>query len=333
MVSGVWARKPVLLVALGGNAISRSGDEPSVAAQFGRTRETADTLLPIIESGRYRLVITHGNGPQVGNILLRADLAAEEGVLPPLPIDAAVADTQGAMGYMIQQCLSNALWESGIRIPVVTVVTQVIVDENDGAFANPTKPIGRYYRAGEADRLMDEHGWAMREDPQGRGWRRVVASPQPREIVEQDIVRELLDSGVIVIACGGGGVPVVAGAGGSLHGVDAVIDKDLASSLLATHIDAETFAIATEVERVYLNYGKPDQTEMKEVDVDRLRTYQRQGQFPAGSMGPKIEAVIGFLERGGPRAIITSPEALQRSLEGHAGTHITMARPVGAGAP
>jgi carbamate kinase len=333
MVSGVWSRKPVLLVALGGNAISRSGDEPSVAAQFGRTRETAETLLPIIESGRYRLVITHGNGPQVGNILLRADLAAEEGVLPPLPIDAAVADTQGAMGYMIQQCLSNALWESGIRIPVVTVVTQVIVDENDEAFVNPTKPVGRYYRAEEAERLIGEHGWVMREDPQGRGWRRVVPSPQPREIVEQDIVRELLDSGVIVIACGGGGVPVVAGAGGSLHGVDAVIDKDLASSLLATHVHAETFAIATEVERVYLNYGKPDQAEMKEVDVDQLRTHQRQGQFPAGSMGPKIEAVIGFLERGGPRSIITSPDALQRALEGHAGTHITMARAVGAGAP
>src|SRR5918992_987445 len=221
----VWSAAPALVIALGGNAISRADDEPSVAAQFGRTRATAELLLPIIESGRYRLVITHGNGPQVGNILLRADLAAEEGVLPPLPIDAAVADTQGAMGYMIQQCLSNALWESGIRIPVVTVVTQVIVDENDEAFINPTKPVGRYYRAEEAERLIGEHGWVMREDPQGRGWRRVVPSPQPREIVEQDIVRELLDSGVIVIACGGGGVPVVAGAGGGPLRVGAGPDK------------------------------------------------------------------------------------------------------------
>jgi carbamate kinase len=333
MAPGVWSQKPVLLVALGGNAISRAGDDPTVAAQFIRTRETAEMLLPIIESGRYRLVITHGNGPQVGNILLRADLAAEEGILPPLPIDAAVADTQGAMGYMIQQCLSNALWESGIRIPVVTVVTQVIVDEDDEAFVNPTKPVGRYYSADEAEVLAGEHRWRMKEDPQGRGWRRVVPSPKPREIVEQDIVRELLDSGVIVISCGGGGVPVVAGEGGSLRGVEAVIDKDLASSLLATHVGAETFAIATEVERVFVDYGKPGQTELVEIDVDRLREYQRQGHFPPGSMGPKIEAVIAFLERGGPRAIITSPEALQRALEGHAGTHVTMARSLAAGAP
>jgi carbamate kinase len=333
MSSGVWSRKPVLLVALGGNAITRSGDEPTVAAQFERTRETAETLMPIIESGRYRLVITHGNGPQVGNILLRADIAAGEGALPPLPIDAAVADTQGAMGYMIQQCLSNALWESGIRIPVITVVTQVIVDENDDAFVNPTKPVGRYYPVDDADALAQEHGWTMKEDPQGRGWRRVVPSPKPHEIVEQDVVRELLDAGVIVIACGGGGVPVVAGEGGSLRGVDAVIDKDLASALLATHVDAETFAIATEVERVYLNYGKTDQTELVDVDVGQLRRHQEQGQFPPGSMGPKIEAVVGFLERGGPRAIITSPDALQRALEGHAGTHVTMTHAVGAGAP
>jgi carbamate kinase len=213
------------------------------------------------------------------------------------------------------------------------VVTQVIVDENDEAFVNPTKPVGRYYPAEEARGLEREHGWKMKEDPQGRGWRRVVPSPKPREIVEQDIVRELLGAGVIVIACGGGGVPVVAGEGGSLRGVDAVIDKDLASALLATHVDAETFAIATEVERVYLNYGKPDQTELVDVDVDQLRRHQEQGQFPPGSMGPKIEAVVGFLERGGPRAIITSPEALQRALEGHAGTHVSMEHAVGAGAP
>src|ERR671918_2267864 len=180
---------PVLVIALGGNAITRADDDLSVGAQFARTKETAELLVPVIASGRYRVLITHGNGPQVGNILLRSDITAEAGLLPRLPIDAAVADTQGAMGYMIQQCLSNALWESGIRIPVVTVVTQVIVDENDEAFVNPTKPVGRYYRGEEAERLIGEHGWVMREDPQGRGWRRVVPSPQPREIVEQDIVR------------------------------------------------------------------------------------------------------------------------------------------------
>jgi carbamate kinase len=321
-------------VALGGNAISRSDDEPSVAAQFDRTRATAELLVPIIASGDHRLVITHGNGPQVGNILLRSDIAEEAGVLPRLPIDSAVADTQGAMGYMIQQCLSNALWESGIRLPVATIVTQVIVDEDDPAFADPTKPIGRYYTDEDADRLRAEHGWAMKQDSQGRGWRRVVPSPQPREIVEEDVIAELLAEGVIVIACGGGGVPVVAGEGGSLKGIDAVIDKDLASSLLANHLGAETFAIVTEVERVYLDYGTDNERALHEIDADTLRRYHAAGHFAPGSMGPKVEATIGFVERGGKRAIITTPGSLPASLQGETGTVITLARPLSAaGAP
>lgn len=319
---GAWSAAPALVVALGGNAISRPDDEPSVAAQFKRTRATAELLVPIIESGRFRLVITHGNGPQVGNILLRADLATEAGVLPPLPIDAAVADTQGAMGYMIQQCLSNALWESGIRIPVVTVVTQVIVDEDDRDFADPSKPIGRFYDDAQAQALKSEYNWAMKQIKSSGKWRRVVPSPQPIEIVEQDIVRELLDEGVIVIACGGGGVPVVAGEGGSLTGVDAVIDKDLASALLAGAVGAEVFAIVTEVDRVFIDFGDPNAHGLDEVDVATLRRYQTEDQFPPGSMGPKIEAVIQYLERGGKRAIITSPESLERALDGMAGTHV-----------
>jgi carbamate kinase len=314
---------PILVVALGGNAITRPGDPPSVAAQFSRTRETAEWLVPIIESGRYRLVITHGNGPQVGNILVRSDVAEAAGVLPRLPIDSAVADTQGAMGYMIQQCLSNALWESGLRIPVVTIVTQVIVDEDDPAFSDPTKPVGRFYPDEEVGPLRAERKWTMKKDPQGRGWRRVVPSPTPREIVEEDAVTELLDRGVIVIACGGGGVPVVAGEGGSLHGIDAVIDKDLASSLLASDIGARTFAIVTEVEHVYIDYKSPGERALGAIDVEELREHHAHGYFPSGSMGPKVEAVIGFLERGGATAVITSPEALEAALEGKIGTRVT----------
>jgi carbamate kinase len=321
-----WRDAPILVTALGGNAITRAGDEPSVGAQFKRTRATAELLVPIVASGKHRLVITHGNGPQVGNILLRSDVAEEAGVLPRLPIDSAVADTQGAMGYMIQQCLSNALWESGIRVPVVTVVTQVIVDEDDAAFSDPTKPVGRYYTDDDAAKARREHGWVMKEDPQGRGWRRVVPSPRPREIVEQDVISELLDEGVIVIACGGGGIPVVAGTGGSLAGIDAVIDKDLASSLLANNVGAQTFAIATEVENAFINYGKADEEALTSLDSDRLAAYAERGHFAPGSMGPKVEAVIGFVERGGDRAIITSPHALERALTGAAGTHVVPAR-------
>jgi carbamate kinase len=320
-----WRDAQILVVALGGNAITRTGDEPSVGAQFKRTRETAELLVPIVASGTYRLVVTHGNGPQVGNILLRSDIAEEAGALPRLPIDSAVADTQGAMGYMIQQCLANALWESGIRIPVVTIVTQVIVDEDDPAFADPSKPVGRYYPDDAAERARRDHGWVMKRDPQGRGWRRVVPSPAPREIVEQDAISELLDEGVIVIACGGGGIPVIAGSGGSLQGVDAVIDKDLASSLLANNVGADTFAIATEVDNVYLNYGKPEQIALTTVDVDELAAHSQQGHFAPGSMRPKVDAVIGYLERGGQRAIVTSPESLEEALRGRLGTQVTRA--------
>lgn len=316
---GVWAGKPILVIALGGNAITRPEDGPSVESQFERTRETVETLLPIVASGAYRIVLTHGNGPQVGSILLRSDVAAEAGLLPRLPIDSAVADTQGAMGYMIQQCFSNALWESGIRLPVVTIVTQVLVDDEDPAFQNPTKPIGRFYPPEEVEKL-EQHGWVMTE--QKGGWRRVVPSPIPSEIIEEDVIRELLDAGVIVIACGGGGVPVVAAEGGSLRGVEAVIDKDLATSLLATHIGAQTLAILTAVDNVALNYGTGEEAALDEVDVDDLRLFASEGQFPAGSMGPKIDAVVGFVERGGPQAIITSAEKLAEALEGKAGTHI-----------
>ena len=324
---------PVLVIALGGNAITREGDDLSVAAQFARTKQTAELLVPIIASGRYRVLVTHGNGPQVGSILLRSDVTSEAGLLPRLPIDSAVADTQGAMGYMIQQSLSNALWESGIRMPVVTLVTQVIVDESDPAFADPSKPIGRFYKDDETRKLIDGHGWTMKRDSAGKGWRRVVPSPDPVEIVELDIVKELLDERVIVIAAGGGGVPVVAGEGGALHGTEAVIDKDLASSLLATGLGAPIFAVGTDVDRVAIDYKQPTQRDLDRVDIATLRHYQAEGHFPPGSMGPKIEAAIRFLERGGRTAIITSPEALDRALQGVAGTQVSPSLPADEAVP
>lgn len=322
--AGRRADPPLMVVALGGNAISRAGDEPSVGAQFARTRATVDHLLAVIAAGDRRMVLTHGNGPQVGNILLRSDLAAEAGELPPLPVDSAVADTQGAMGYMIQQCLANALWESGIDIPVATVVTQVIVDEDDPAFTTPAKPIGRFYEDGEVDAL-ERHGWTLSRDPQGRGWRRVIASPSPREIVEVPVIRELVDAGVLVIACGGGGVPVIAGASGALQGIEAVIDKDLASSLLARSLGATTLAILTDVERAFLDYGAPTERAIGEIESRDLAALAEASHFPAGSMGPKVAAALSFVQEGsgpGRRAIITSPECIGEALAGRTGTHV-----------
>ena len=316
--------RPILVMALGGNAITRADDDRSVRAQFNRTRATAELLLPVIASRQWRVVITHGNGPQVGNVLLRSDLAAEAGALPRLPIDVAVSDTQGGMGYMIQQVLGNAGWEAGLQQPVATVVTQVIVDEHDPAFEDPTKPVGRFYPE-DALAEFEDHGWIMKPDEGGRGWRRVVPSPEPKEIVELAVVGELLAGGVIVIACGGGGIPVVAGAAGSLEGAEAVIDKDLASSLLATGLKADTLAILTEVETAYTGYGTDDQRSVEELGVDALRSLAAEGHFAAGSMGPKVEAAARFVEAGGALSIITDPEHLEAALQGRAGTRVVPA--------
>jgi carbamate kinase len=327
---GTEPSAPTLALALGGNAITRPGDEPSVAAQFRRTRATVEQVMPVVSSGRWRIVITHGNGPQVGNIMLRSDLAAEAGALPRLPLDTAVADTQGGMGYMIQQCLADALWESGLESPVATVITQVVVDEDDPAWNAPAKPVGAFYPADQVTDL-ERHGWVLAEDAQGRGWRRVVPSPEPIEIVEQPVIAELLRAGVIVIACGGGGIPVVADAAGSLRGVEAVIDKDLATGLLAAGIKAAALAILTEVDAVYVHYGAPEQRRLGVVSPAELRVLAAQGHFPEGSMGPKVEAAAAFVEKGGSRAIITSPERLAESLEGRAGTIVVPPDDAGTG--
>jgi carbamate kinase len=308
------------VVAIGGNSLIKDKQHQTVPDQFASTDETCQHVAEIIQQG-WRVVITHGNGPQVGFILLRSELASN--VLHTVPLDSCGADTQGALGYMIQQLLGNRLLRIGVDVPVVTVVTQVTVDVDDPAFERPSKPIGPFYDEDRARRYQREQGWSIVEDA-GRGWRRVVASPIPREIVELPAIRSLLKDGFVVIGVGGGGIPVVRDDQGDLHGVEAVIDKDYASCLLAIGLDADLFLISTSVERVYLNFGQPDQIGLDHLTVEQARTYLEQGHFPPGSMGPKIRAVIQFLEQGGKEALITSPENLARALRGETGTRLTL---------
>ncbi|TKJ28905.1 MAG: carbamate kinase [Chloroflexi bacterium B3_Chlor] len=308
------------VIAIGGNSLIKGKQHQTVPDQFATTDETCAHIADIVQQG-WRVVITHGNGPQVGFILRRSELASH--VLHTVPLDSCGADTQGALGYMIQQLLGNRLRKAGVDVPVATVVTQVIVDRDDPAFQNPTKPIGPFYDEAKARVHEREQGWAIVEDS-GRGWRRVVPSPVPREIVELGAIRALLQGGFVVIGVGGGGIPVVRDGNGDLHGVEAVIDKDYASSLLASGIDADLFLISTAVDNVYLNYGQPDQVPLDHVTVDEAKRYLEEGHFAPGSMGPKIEAVIQFLEGGGKEALITSPENLARALRGETGTRMTI---------
>ena len=266
--------------------------------------------------------MTHGNGPQVGFILLRSELASN--VLHTVPLDSCGADTQGALGYMIQQLLGNRLARAKAEIPVVTVVTQVVVDGDDPAFSNPTKPIGPFYDEDRARHYERTEGWAIVEDA-GRGWRRVVPSPIPREIVELEAISALLGAGFVVVGVGGGGIPVVRDEHGDLRGAEAVIDKDYASGLLATGLKADLFLISTAVEQVCLNYGKPDERPLDYMTVAEAEQYLKEGHFAPGSMDPKIKAVVQFLKRGGKEALITSPENLARALRGETGTRITLA--------
>ena len=305
-----------VVVALGGNAISPPGSRSPIPAQYERTLETAHHLVHLAARP---LVVTHGNGPQVGNVLLRSDLAAH--LLPRLPLDTCVADTQGGMGFMLQQCLDNAFRQAGVRRPTVTVVTRTVVAFDDPAFRRPSKPIGNFYDEAEARRRMAADGWAMEEDA-GRGWRRVVPSPEPREIVEERAIRALLESGATVIAAGGGGVPVVRQADGSLVGVEAVIDKDLASALLAGNLGAEVLLILTGVEHVALDFGRPTRRDLHEVTAAELAAHADAGQFAAGSMLPKVRAAVRFLELGGRRAVITTAELSEKALAGEIGTQV-----------
>jgi carbamate kinase len=310
------------VVAVGGNSLITDKNNPDVPHQWDAVRETCRHLADMVEDG-WTLIVTHGNGPQVGYILRRNELASHE--VHPTPLDVIGADTQGSIGYMLQQALRNELSSRGIEKAVVSVVTQVLVDRDDPGFQNPTKPIGSFLSE-EAARQFEAEGWQITEDS-GRGWRRVVASPLPIEVIEQDAIQILTNAGTVVIAVGGGGIPVVQNRKGELRelsGVYAVIDKDRATSLLAARINADLMIISTAVEKVAINFNKPDQQWLDRLTVAEARRYMAEGHFAAGSMGPKIEAVIDFLEKGGQHAIITDPPNIARALRGETGTHMTM---------
>ncbi|HTZ05862.1 MAG TPA: carbamate kinase [Gaiellaceae bacterium] len=307
------------VVAIGGNSLIKDREHQSVRDQYIAAGETCWHIASMIQDG-WDVAIGHGNGPQVGFILRRSELASHE--LHEVPLDVCGADSQGAIGYALVQNLENDFQRLGIDRHAVAVVTQMEVAADDPAFEAPSKPIGSFMDEHEAMRRRDEEGWAVREDA-GRGWRRVVASPMPLRIVEEDAVRSLLESGFVVVTVGGGGIPVVRDADGNLTGVAAVIDKDLASSLLATVIGAELFVITTAVEKVALRFGQPDETPLDRLTLAEAKGYLEEGgHFAEGSMAPKIRAVVGFLERGGATAIVTDPENVERALAGETGTTI-----------
>ena len=310
---------PRLVIAIGGNSLIPDGDHQSVQDQYAAAAETDDRIAGLVEAG-WDVAISHGNGPQVGFILRRSELASNE--LHEIPLDYCGADTQGAIGYMLQQNLVNDFRQRGIDKSVVTVVTQVEVDAADPAFGNPSKPIGSFMEEDEAIRRRDEEGWDVLEDA-GRGWRRVVASPQPMRIVELDVIRSLLDAGVVTIAVGGGGIPVVKNAEGDLEGIAAVIDKDLASAMLANQVNADLLLISTAVEQVALNFGTPEQRWVDQFTLAEVKQYLDEGgHFAEGSMAPKMRAVVQFLEAGGKEALITNPANLERAMNGETGTRI-----------
>jgi carbamate kinase len=305
------------VVAVGGNSLIIDKNRKSIPDQFDAVEETAEHLADMIEAG-WNIVITHGNGPQVGFILRRSELALHE--LHPVPLDYCGADTQGAIGYMLQKAMTNEFKKRGIEKKTVTVVTQVEVDANDPAFQKPSKPIGSFMDEETARQRMAE-GQEFVEDA-GRGWRRVVASPLPKRIVEVDAIKNLLDDGYVVVAVGGGGIPVVEKEDGSLRGVEAVIDKDFASSLLATNINADLLLISTAVEQVAVNFNKPDQKWLDKITVAEVEKYGEEGHFAPGSMLPKVNAVVKFLKNGGKQALITDPPNIRRALNGETGTWI-----------
>ena len=312
--------KKLAVIAIGGNSLIRDKQHQTVPDQYIAAGETTSHLVPLIQQG-WNLAVTHGNGPQVGFILRRSELASHE--LHEVPLDVCGADTQGAIGYSLQQNLQNDLRQAGLDKLVATVVTQVEVAADDPAFENPSKPIGSFMEEEQAQRRIEQDDWDCVEDA-GRGWRRVVASPKPLRIVEEEAVKTLLDAGIVVITAGGGGIPVITDENGELTGVAAVIDKDFASSLLATRLGAEMFIVSTAVEKVALNFGKPNQEWVDHLTLSEAKQYLAEGgHFAKGSMAPKIQAVVQFLENGGKRALITNPENLERALAGETGTHFT----------
>jgi len=313
------AEKKLVVVALGGNAILQPGQRGTFEEQMANVHVTCEQLANMVESGAYKIVVTHGNGPQVGNILLQNEVGKD--VAAPMPLFVCGAESQGLIGLMIQQSLGNILAERGHgQIPVATVITQVVVDKDDPAFANPTKPVGPFYDEQQAKTLADEKGYDVREDA-GRGWRRVVPSPDPISIYEKTAIRQLVDARSIVIASGGGGIPVLSN-GKTLAGVDAVIDKDLAGERLAVDVGASIFIVLTDVDSVRLHYKKPEEIRLDKMTVAEAKAYGAEGHFAKGSMEPKVRAAVRFVEAGGERAIITSLDKAYDALRGRAGTTI-----------
>lgn len=305
-----------IVIAVGGNALQRPGDKGTAEEQMKRAQETAESISWIFED--YEVALTHGNGPQVGAILLQNEQAKD--IVPQMPLDVCGAESQGMIGYMLEQGFNNAIKSKKINRDIITMLTRVEVDENDPAFRNPSKPIGPFYTRFQAQEIIREKGWKMVEDS-GRGWRRVVPSPEPLKIIEKDAILELMEAGFIVIAVGGGGIPVIK-KNGNIIGVEGVIDKDLGAATLGKDINAKELIILTAVDKVFLNYGKEDQKPIDRINVKKLTEYYNQGHFKPGSMGPKILAALKFISYGGRRVLITSPEAMKDAFEEKNGTWI-----------
>jgi len=309
----------ITVLALGGNAILQRNQEGTFEEQYENVRSTATQIATLVIEG-FRIVIVHGNGPQIGASVIRHELGRMK--VPPLPLHACGAETQGFLGYIIQQCLQNELSKRGRNKAIATVITQVLVERNDSAFKHPSKPIGPFYTKEQRDALLRERSDLIIEEDSGRGYRRLVPSPDPKAVIENEAIRVLVDDDSVVIACGGGGIPVIR-QGDRLQGVEAVIDKDLAAERLATSIHAENLVILTDVEGAYLNYGKPDQQLLLKIKREELEGYAEKGYFATGSMGPKVEAAIRFLRNGGKRAVIVNLGDLGRAINGSAGTQVT----------
>ncbi|HPQ40331.1 MAG TPA: carbamate kinase [bacterium] len=308
----------VAVIAIGGNALVAKGQRGTITEQFANSRKMLRGIIDVIRAG-FMPVIIHGNGPQVGSAMIRVDMALDK--VPEVPLGVLVADTEGGMGYMLAQSLINILRREGLQIPVTTVLTQVVVDKNDASLKKPTKPVGPFYSEPEAMKYQQERGWAMVEDA-GRGWRRVVPSPAPLEIVERETIRLLIEHGIIVIAAGGGGIPVYLEYDNTLEGIDAVIDKDLTAAVLGQSIDAEFMAILMGEPQVALNFGKPDQRNLGELSRTEAFELLERGEFAEGSMAPKIRAAIKFLDGGGRKVIITNTDFLFEAFHDRAGTRI-----------
>ncbi len=313
--------RPLAIVAFGGNALLRPEDSGALDVQQRRAEDAAGWLLPVLNRG-YELIVVHGNGPQVGNLLLQVEGSADR--IPPQTLDVCVAQTQGSMGFLLQTALTNVLGRAGFRKEIITLVTTVEVDAADPGFQNPSKPIGPFFDGTRARELMKTHGWTMAEDA-GRGWRKLVASPKPKAVLSTEIIAWLVNRGKIVIAAGGGGIPVVFDGSGEMRGVEAVIDKDYVASLLASSLSADLFIVLTGVARVYRDFGKPSQQALPSLTAVEARRLLAEGQFPKGSMGPKIDAAARFVESGGREVLITNPESLTEALDRKNGTYVSAA--------